>query len=299
MVQEKRGVIPYLSYVAVSAALNVPRILPYKMRLNTIGWLAAHVIGPIAGYDKRIRNNLTLVCPELDQAQVDQITTRVLKNAGRFLAEMWSGPEFYKRLETTGLSGPGIRALQEAKEAGRPILLLSGHLGNYDAGRAVLIQKGYKMGGLYRPMSNAYFNKSYKARMEGFAGKAFEQTRRGMAQMVKHLRAGGMLAVLPDQREGNGTKLSFFGHPAMTTLAMAEMAIKYDALLIPAFSLRKENGLDFEVIIENPIEHSTPEKMMQEFNDCFEALVRQNMDQFFWVHNRWKMPATEPSSDKG
>ncbi|WP_289043259.1 lysophospholipid acyltransferase family protein [uncultured Aliiroseovarius sp.] len=290
MVQEKRGVGPYLTHVALSAVLNLPRLLPYRWRLPAVGWLAAHVVGPIAGYDKRIRNNLALACPEIPTADVEKLVSAVLTNAGRFLAEMWSGDAFFKRLENTKLSGPGLAALEQAKADGRPTIVISGHFGNYDAARAVALQAGYNTGALYRPMSNAYFNESYKARMEGFEGKAFEQSRRGMAQMVKHLRQGGLLAILPDQREDQGAKLSFFGRPAMTTLAVAEMALKYDALFIPAFAIRQQNGLDFDIMIEEPIAHSDAETMMQEFNDRLEARVRANMDQFLWIHNRWQLP---------
>ncbi|MCI2394542.1 lysophospholipid acyltransferase family protein [Aliiroseovarius sp. N1F302] len=288
--QEKRGVGPYLTHVALSAVLNLPRLLPYHWRLPAVGWLAAHVVGPIAGYDKRIRNNLALACPEMPTADVEKLVSAVLTNAGRFLAEMWSGDAFFKRLENTKLSGPGLAALEQAKADGRPTIVISGHFGNYDAARAVALQAGYNTGALYRPMSNAYFNESYKARMEGFEGKAFEQSRRGMAQMVKHLRKGGLLAILPDQREDQGAKLSFFGRPAMTTLAVAEMALKYDALFIPAFAIRQQNGLDFDIMIEEPIAHSDAETMMQEFNDRLEARVRANMDQFLWIHNRWQLP---------
>ena len=293
MVQEKRGIGPYLTHVALSAVLNLPRLLPYHWRLPAVGWLAAHVVGPIAGYDKRIRNNLALAGPDMPSAEVDQMVGAVLTNAGRFLAEMWSGDGFNKRLAKTKLTGPGVAALEKARADGRPTIAISGHFGNYDAARAVTSRSGYDAGALYRPMSNAYFNESYKSRMEGFDGKAFEQSRRGMAEMVKHLRKGGLLAILLDQREDQGAKLSFFGQPAMTTLAVAEMALKYDTLFIPVFGIRRENGLDFDVVVEEPIAHSDAATMMQEFNDRLEARVRKNMDQFLWIHNRWQLPDTD------
>ncbi|SPF75620.1 Phosphatidylinositol mannoside acyltransferase [Aliiroseovarius pelagivivens] len=290
MVQEKRGLGPYLTHLALAGVLNLPRILPYKMRLPVVGWFASRVIGPVAGYDKRIRNNLSLTCPDMPRDEVKRMERAVLSNAGRFLAEMWSGDDLFNRMKNTRLSGPGVAALEQAKADGRPIIATSGHFGNYDAARAVLIQSGFNTGALYRPMSNVYFNESYIKRMEGFEGKAFEQSRRGMGSMVKHLRSGGLLAILLDQREDQGAKLSFFGKPAMTTLAIAEMALKYNTLFIPVFAVRKENGVDFDVVVEDPIDHSDPETMMQEFNDRFEARVRQNMDQFLWIHNRWQLP---------
>lgn len=294
MVQEKRGIGPYLTHVALAGVLNLPRLLPYRVRLPFVGWFAARVIGPIAGYDQRIRDNLALTCPDMLPAEVKRMEHAVLSNTGRFLAEMWSGDAFYQRLKGAQMTGPGIAALEQARSAGRPIIAVTGHFGNYDAARAMLIHAGYNIGGLYRPMSNAYFNKSYKKRMEGFEGKAFEQTRRGMAQMVKHLRQGGLLAILLDQREDQGAKLNFFGKPAMTTLAIAEMALKYDTLFIPIFAIRQDNGIDFDVVVEEPIEHSAPEAMMQEFNDRLEARVRDHMDQFLWIHKRWQLPDTAP-----
>ncbi len=294
MVQEKRGLVPYLQYLGVNGVLNLPRLLPYSLRIPFVGWLAARVVAPIAGYDKRIRRNLDLVCPELSEAEREKLVVDVSKNAGRFLAEMWSERAFFDRVGDAPMEGPGVADLMKAKEVGRPIIALSAHFGSYDAARAIVIKNGFKAGALYRPMANAYFNESYKRRMEGFEGRAFQQTRRGMAEMVKHLRQGGLLAILLDQREEQGAELTFFGKPAMTTLALAEMALKYDALFLPAFGIRRENGLDFDVVFETPIEHSTPEKMMQEYNDRLEARVRANMDQFLWIHNRWQMPEETP-----
>ncbi len=298
MVQEKRGLVPYLQYLGVTGILNLPRILPYSLRIPFVGWLAARVVAPIAGYDKRIRKNLALARPDLNDEEREKLVFAVSNNAGRFLAEMWSEKDFFARVRDTPLTGPGLPDLLQAQADGRPIIAVSAHYGSYDAARAAVIKKGFKPGALYRPMANAYFNESYKRRMEGFHGVAFEQTRRGMAKMVKHLRQGGLLAILLDQREEQGRELRFFDQPAMTTLALAEMALKYDTLFIPVFATRQDNGLDFLIEFETPIAHSTPEKMMQEYNDRLEARVRANMDQYLWIHNRWQMPEMTPDTAK-
>jgi KDO2-lipid IV(A) lauroyltransferase len=46
--------------------------------------------------------------------------------------------------------------------------------------------------------------------------------------------------------------------------------------------------LSFQIIVEAPIPHGTPEAMTQALNDSLEAIVRQNIDQWFWIHRRWK-----------
>ncbi|TMV76841.1 lysophospholipid acyltransferase family protein, partial [Thioclava sp. BHET1] len=92
-----------------------------------------------------------------------------------------------------------------------------------------------------------------------------------------------------DQHMGNGARLRFFGQDALTSLSAAELALKYEALCVPAYAIRQPNGLDFEVLIEAPIPHGPAEEMTQALNDSLEAQVRQHMDQWFWIHRRWKV----------
>ena len=69
----------------------------------------------------------------------------------------------------------------------------------------------------------------------------------------------------------------------------AELALKYNAALIPVYGLRDPDGFGFRIIALEEIPHSDPVTMTQAVNDGLEALVRNNMDQWFWVHRRWKL----------
>jgi KDO2-lipid IV(A) lauroyltransferase len=106
--------------------------------------------------------------------------------------------------------------------------------------------------------------------------------------MVRHLRSGGMLGMLIDQHMGHGAPLTFFGKTALTALSAADLALKYDALLVPTYGIRGPDGLSFTIVVEAPIPAGTPEAMTQALNDSLEALVRRHMDQWFWIHRRWK-----------
>ena len=106
--------------------------------------------------------------------------------------------------------------------------------------------------------------------------------------MVRHVKSGGVLGILTDLHAPGQPKLSFFGQPARTSTITAELALKYDAALIPVYARRKENGLDFEIIVQDPIPHTDPATMAQAVNDGLETLVRDHMDQWFWIHRRWK-----------
>jgi KDO2-lipid IV(A) lauroyltransferase len=160
-----------------------------------------------------------------------------------------------------------------------------------------MIEQGFNMGVFYRPMSNRPFNSHYVNAMASLSEPMFEQGRKGMIRMVKHLRSGGVIAILNDVNAQDGVPLEFFGKPALTSLATAELALKFDALLVPVWGLRDPDGLHFTIQTERPIEHSDPVTMTREFNARLESVVRKNMDQWFWIHRRWK-DGTGPLADR-
>jgi Kdo2-lipid IVA lauroyltransferase/acyltransferase len=262
--------------------------LPYRMRVPLCGWVLSRVIAPVAGYRQRVRDNLALVLPDLARTEVERIARAVPDNVGRTVIEIYSGPEFIAHAVSHPLTGGGVSALEAAHRGRRPVILVTGHFGNYDASRAALIARGYRVGALYMPMANRYFNEHYVAAISGIGTPLFPRGRAGMANMVRHLKSGGMLGLLVDQHMGHGEPLTFFGAQALTALSAAELALRYDALLVPTYAIRAADGLSFDIIVEAPIPHSTPETMTQALNDSLEVLVREHLDQWFWIHRRWK-----------
>ena len=267
--------------------------LPYSWRVPLCGWVLSRVIAPFAGYRKRVRENLAMVLPDLGPDEVARIVRAVPDNVGRTVIEIYSGPEFIARAASQPLTGDGVAALEAAHRDGRPVILVTGHFGNYDASRAALIARGYRVGALYMPMANPYFNEHYVRAISGIGTPLFPRGRAGLTGMVRHLRSGGMLGMLVDQHMRHGETLTFFGQPALTALSAAELALKYDALLVPTYAVRKADGLSFDIIVEPPIPHGSPEAMTQGLNDSLEALVRLHVDQWFWIHRRWKLPSKD------
>ncbi len=262
--------------------------LPYRWRVPLCGWVMARIIAPVAGYRRRIRGNLALVLPDLPKADVRRLCREVPDNVGRTVIEIYSGHEFVAHATGRPLTGEGVSALEEAHRAGRPVILVTGHFGNYDASRAALIARGFRVGALYMPMANAGFNEHYVRAISRIGTPLFPRGRRGMAEMVRFLRGGGMLGMLVDHHMKHGEPLGFFGRAALTATSAADLALKYDALLVPTYAVRRPDGLSFDILVEAPIPHGTPEGMTQALNDSLEALVRRHMGQWFWIHRRWK-----------
>ncbi len=278
----------YLVNLALCTLIMLAALLPYRLRIPLMGWLTARIVAPLAGYSVRVRENLALAVPDLPEADVRRLMHAVPDNAGRNVMELYSSKEFSSRARHSPVSGPGLPIIERARAEGRPVIFVTGHMGSFNAARVAMVEQGFEMGGFYRPMKNRYFNVHYAKAMGSLSQPMFEQGRRGMLQMAKHLRSGGVLAILNDLNAHGGVPLDFFGEPALTSLVTAELALKFDAPLVPVWGIRRDNGLDFDIHVEAPIPPGDPVEMTREFNARLEVQVRAHMDQWFWIHRRWK-----------
>jgi KDO2-lipid IV(A) lauroyltransferase len=278
----------FLINLAARGLIGLALALPYGWRVAFVGWLMRQVIGPVAGYRARARENLAMIWPDLPEADRKAIAAASLDNAGRTLIENYSTAAFLTRAKGIEPDGPGYAALLSAREAKRPVILVSGHFGNYEAARAALVARGFAIGGLYRNLSNRHFNAHYVQTMQAFGGPVFPQGRAGTAGFVRHLKAGGQLVLLFDQDTPTGTPLPFLGQPARTALSAAELALRLKADLIPFFATRASDGLSFRVELDAPVPHSAPETMMLRVTEALEARIKAHPGQWFWIHRRWK-----------
>jgi KDO2-lipid IV(A) lauroyltransferase len=287
MTQTKQ-VLDFAQNIALRGAIFILLLVPYRLRVRAMGAFVELIVSPLAGYGKRVEDNLALIVPDLPKAEVARLKSRVVNMAGRTLMEVYSGAEFKAHVANSPIRGAGLEAILQARANGQGVILVSGHFGNYDVPRAVLSAQGHAVGALYLPFRNPYFDAHYRATITAIGAPIFPRGRKGVGDMVRHLRGGGLMGLLNDQRIGHGAELTFFGHRAKTALSAAEMALKYNCLLIPVYGIRQPDGISFHLLIEPPIPHSTPEIMTQTLNDSLEVQVRAHMDQWFWVHRRWR-----------
>lgn len=274
--------------ILIHFVLNILKIFPYRSRIHAGSLIFKIFISPLTGNKKRIKSNLNLVMPNLIESEKNDLVNRCLNNIGMTMFELFSPKEFKLAGQRAKVHGPGMDLLEIARDKSKPVIFISGHFGNYDVIRANLISKGYELGALYRPMNNPYFNATYLKNISTIGVPLFARGNSGMAEMMKFLQHGKSIALLIDQHMSNGEPLKFFGKTAFTATSAAKMALKYDAILMPFFVLRKGRTSDFDLHFEAPIEHSNPIKMTQDFNDRLEARVKENPDQWLWTHKRWK-----------
>ncbi|WP_299414878.1 lysophospholipid acyltransferase family protein [uncultured Sulfitobacter sp.] len=289
---EKSGLVRQIGHYASNAVIvgliQLALLLPYTVRVRMMGAVVEYGIGPLAGYRRRALDNLAFIWPDMPAGERAEIAARCLNNVGRTFIENYSANDFPQRMATNQITGAGVAALDAAIAQGKPVILVTGHYGNYEAVRAALAARGMNIGGLYRDMKNPYFNAHYVKTMEAFGGPVFAQGRRGTTGFVRHLKTGGQLVLLFDQHVFEAPAFDFLGQPANTATSAAELALRYDAALIPFYGIRRADGLTFDTVIEAPIPPSDPITMTQAITDSLAARVRTDPTQWFWVHRRWR-----------
>ena len=245
----------HLHNAVARAVIGLALVLPYRMRIGFVGWFMAKFVAPFAGWKARVRNNFAQILPDVPRAEVERIANNVCNNVGRTLIEIYSGDEFVQRIKETPLTVPGVAAFEAAREQGRPMILATAHIGNYDVVRGKLVQEGMEMAALYKPIRNRIFNRHYVEAISKIGSPVFPVGRAGVAGLVRHLKGGGSVGIVADFANIKAPLLSFFGRPAHTPVSAAEWAVKYDALLIPIFGLREPDGLSFRIHVAEPLNH--------------------------------------------
>lgn len=193
----------------------------------------------------------------------------------------------------------------------RPVIVLSGHFGNWEMAVSIFGLFGFKMGLVARELDNPYINRwFYESRK--FTGHRPISKNGGGGEMVAVLERGGSLAMLGDQDAGkSGLFVNYFGRPASSYKSIALLAMEYKALICVGYARRLENEtlpggwprfeLGCEEVVD-PLDFQTADalrEITQRYTSALERVVRRSPEQYFWVHRRWKsLPNTRAARRK-
>jgi KDO2-lipid IV(A) lauroyltransferase len=264
------------------------RVLPVDWASNLGGFLG-RTIGPRLGSSRRAIKHLKAALPDSNH---DQIILDHWENMGRVIAE-------YPHLESIAQKRVTIEnpeLLQAVFDKNQGGVLIAAHLGNWELNGAVmLLQFGKTLDLTYRAPNNPFVARmienfrTLKGRLQ-----AFPKSRDSGRKIMNTLKTKGYLGVLVDQKYNEGISIPFFGHPAMTNPIAFQLAQKYQCPLIPVQNIRTK-GAHFKIIIHPPIEtHQTDgsprplEDMIQEMHLMLEGWIRDNPEQWIWMHRRWR-----------
>ena len=266
----------------------------FQLRSLWVAWWYRALFARLSGQRDTIRANLARAFADKGAGERRRLERRVLRNQARFYGEILNFEHFLPLVSAPEIEGAGREAFFEAVAAKRPVILVTGHVGNYVAGLAMLSRLGIEAGFLYRTRGTALLDSRFddiiaQSGQRGFkiSHRKFEGYEPNLRAFIAYLRAGRPVVMLADHRDRKGERLRFLGHRAPTSLTPAQLALKFDAALIPCFVLRDGRGSRFRVRMETPIAPASPKAMMRAFNDHLSALIREEPAQWCWTIRRW------------
>jgi Kdo2-lipid IVA lauroyltransferase/acyltransferase len=249
-----------------------------------------------AGGAKRARQHVGFAMPSVPAAERAAIARASHINQGRLIGEtahIWLRPEAtLARVENV----TGWQHVEAARARNQAMLFLVPHLGGFELGGQYLNER-IPMVALYRPPKLAALAPLMKAGRDRGEGETFSADLAGVRNILKAMKAGKSLMILPDQapQEGEGVWAPFFGHPAYTMTLAARLAEKTGAapLLV---SVPRTKAAGFEIIIE-PLPAPLPQDRLAAatlINQAVEHVALRHPQQYQWQYNRYKHPAGAP-----
>jgi len=179
--------------------------------------------------------------------------------------------------------------------SGRPVLIVTGHFGNWEMAGYVLGLLGFTAHAVARPLDNTYLD-DYLRRFRESTGQKLLAKHGDFSKMQAILNHAGIIATLADQDAGQrGLFVDFFGRPASTHKAIALLALEHRVPLIVVGCRKIGEPIKYELVTEDFILPESYEgrtdavkAMTQRFTTALERIVRTAPEQYFWLHRRWK-----------
>ncbi len=234
--------------------------------------------------------NLALCFPELAPVGRAALLRRCFRSVGVGAHEFvraWWGP---LRSLPQRSSVEGVEHIRAACDAGRGVILLSGHFMTLElCGR--LLCEHVPVAGMYRRHTSPVLEWAVKrGRLRYAAGMYARDELRGA---VRHLKAGGILWYAPDQdmRGKDVVFAPFFGVPAATITATHQLARLSGAAVIGFFHRRRDDGDGYVLRIEPPLADFPSDDAARDaavVNTMIERMVREAPDEYLWIHRRFK-----------
>ena len=278
----------HVRYIPLLSALSISRGRAFDRRSRALGVLVGLVVRYFPIARRRVDSELRRVYPDMPRSERMVLCHKMGRNMGRTLFEILHCTEFQTLHERNIVSGPGFATLKQAHAVGKGAIIVSGHFGQWEAIRSTLKARGMETGAVYRPQTNRHYERRLFAGIEAGGKPILATGKIGTRALVRHIRKGGFIAILLDEKYTDGARLPFLGHPALTSLAAAQLALKYDLPMVPAFGTRTGDGTQFNVEFDAAIAPSDSLTMTQTFNDNLSDRILNDPDQWYWMLHRWK-----------
>lgn len=270
-----------------------------------VGWLA-YLGSPT--YRRRLRAHATLAGVSARERRAS------VAEAGRMVAELpwlWLRPQ--QRALGERVQWRGEQFIEQALDAGRGLLLLTPHLGSFEVTAQAFAERWgarVKLTVMYRPARQVWLSELQETARRRPGLEAVPATLTGVRQMIRALRRGESVGLLPDQvpPEGMGVWAPFFGREAYTMTLAARLVQQTGAELRLVWTERLPRSAGWRIHVSElprPLpkaaaladvaggtvgDADVQRACARTVNEAMESLIRQAPQQYLWAYNRYKPP---------
>lgn len=293
----KMKTINYLVYMIVRFAICFVQAIPMEMCQQGSAFLAFLFTDILRIRHKILKKNLINAYPKHTRSEYRQLCRAMWEHLFLMAVEVAKAPRslneinWYKNIRIIG-----AELLLNAVHSNRPIIMITGHFGNFEVGGYLLGLLGYPTYSVARTLDNPWLNQFIQGFRES-TGQFLISKNGGYDEILDVLSNRGTMAFLADQSAGpKGCMINFFGQKASAYKAMALLSIEYNApILICACTRRDGVPMSFNMETldlldpqNRPQELTTTRQITQWFTHSLEMAIRRNPEQYWWLHNRWK-----------
>ena len=246
--------------------------------------------------------NLAAAFPLRSASERREIASAAFSHFGRLLFEVLKFSTLSPDAMLARVEFDGEERARLAYAQGKGVLFVTGHFGFWELHAVVHALRLAPIGVLARALDNPELNGLLESIRER-TGNSVIYRRNAIRRVMRMLQTRQGVAVLIDQhiQSRDAIYVDFFERPAATTSAVAAIALRTGAPVVPVFALPLSGGR-YRMIYEHPVEPpgaDSPDavrEFTQRCTDVLEMYVRRRPDLWLWMHRRWR--ETGPVSDR-
>jgi len=280
----------FFEFLIISSLFIIYKFLGLKISSHFSGKLF-ETFGPIFRSKNLIKTNIQRAIPKINSSKIKSITKDMWNNYGRTLSEYMFLKGFRNDQFRSNINITGKEILQKIKFEKTPVIFVSGHFSNFELMAMEIEKSGVNLSAIYRPLNNIFLNiLMERIRKKYICKNQIKKGTSGVRELLKLYKKGYSIALMIDQRVSQGIKSKFFNQEAFTTTIPAQFIKKFNCKVVP-ISIKRHNGVNFNIKVEKPIEfskNSSTEKITRELNIWLEKTILKNPGEWIWSHDRWK-----------
>jgi KDO2-lipid IV(A) lauroyltransferase len=291
-----------LEYAALRAFLAVLAPLGVRRGAAVAGAIARFGYWPLGIRAGVVRRQIAAAFPGLGADQVRALARESYDNLGRVAVEASLLSRSPGQVLEHFADSPQWSVVERAHAKGKGVVLMAGHLGNWELSGAYVAARGVAVHPIARGMSNPLSDRFIRRTRERL-GMHVMHDQESVRKAPRVLRDGAAVGFLSDQATVGlaSTFVPFFGRPAKTPRGAAVFALRLGAPVVLIQAIRRGDGL-YEFVAEEIEVTGTGDRerdvdaLIVRFTESLERLVRRHPGQYFWQHRRWKhQPADTPA----